>query len=304
MNSENADTSGRTPWTHEYALTLLGSRARVFTALTDPNELRRWFAEHVEIEPREGGAFRFWGRSTYGVPNAAAARQRITRLEPDRALAFEWPFEGETTEVSWLLEPGDVEASTRFTLRHAFPAPPAVAFGRELVDDLWRLTLGNLDQHLRGSDWIDLPDYADPAPEIRMSILIDAPPAQVFRALVEPEALNQWIASNADVDPRKGGRYSFGWDSGPTRILELVPNERLVIDWKDWRGDETRPQTRVTWTLEPVGEKTRLTMVHDGFSRVADKSDYPFGWRHFLEQAKNVVQAALTGRSSFLPEKK
>ncbi len=297
-------TATRSSWTHEYQVTLPGAPDRVFSALTDPAELRRWFAEHVEIEPREGGAYRFWGRFTYGVPEGTAVRQRLTRFERGRAIAFEWPFGGTHSEVTLSLEPAVPDEKhdgprTRLSLRHAFAAPPDPPYGAELVDDLWRLTLGNLDAHLRGGSGIVLPDYTDPAPEIRVSILIDAPPDRVFQALVDPAALNKWIATNADVDARKDGHYRWGWnykyggrdvEGGPTRILDLVPNERLVTDWLDWRGDTTRPLTRVAWLLEPVGSKTKVTLIHDGFSRVADKGDYPFGWLEFLEQLKKLVE--------------
>ena len=48
----------------------------------------------------------------------------------------------------------------------AFPRRLAVPWSEELVDDLWRLTLGNLQAYLRGGDGIVLPDYTDPNPEI------------------------------------------------------------------------------------------------------------------------------------------
>ena len=57
-----------TNWTHAHRFTLPGAVPDVFRAWTDPIELQRWFAEHVAIEPRVGGVFRFWGRHTYGVP--------------------------------------------------------------------------------------------------------------------------------------------------------------------------------------------------------------------------------------------
>jgi len=114
--------------------------------------------------------------------------------------------------------------------------------------------------------------------------------------------MSRLIASDAEVEPRIGGRYSYGWTyeyggrsvaGGPTRILDLVPNERLVTDWPDWRGDPTRPTTRVAWLLEPLGRKTRVTVVHGDFARTADISDYPFGWPGFLSQLK----AHLEGRA-------
>lgn len=288
-------------WTHEHRGELPGKPERVFRALTEPAELKRWFAESVDVELREGGHYRFWGKHTYGAPQRGEARQRITGIEKDRALAFAWPFEGADSEVSIQLEPGKAKDETRLTLRHVFPAPPSVPYGAELVDDLWKLTIGNLDAHLRGGEGIVLPDYTDPEPAIRLSIVIDAPRERVFRALIEPAALNRWIASKAEVEPRVGGKYRYGWkypyagrdvEGGPTRILDLVPNERLVTDWPDWRGDDSRGSTRVAWILESLTEKqTRLTLIHGGFSRVADFGDYPFGWGEFARQLKSEAEA-------------
>lgn len=294
-------------WTHEHRGELPGPPERVFRALTDPAELKRWFADGVEVEPREGGAYRFWGKHTYGAPERGAAKQRITKLEKDRQLAFAWTFEGADSEVSIGLEPGKSKDETSLTLRHAFPAQPAVPDSADLLDDFWKLTLGNLDAHLRGGEGIVLPDYTDPEPAIRLSIVIDAPRERVFRALMEPEALNRWIASKAEVEPRVGGTYRYGWkypyggrevEGGPTRILDLVPNERLVTDWPDWRGDDTRGPTRVAWILESISEnKTRLTLIHSGFSRAADFSDYPFGWGEFARQLKKDVETGGAGQA-------
>ena len=288
-------------WTHRHSCTLPASPSRVFAALTNVEELRRWFAQEVAIDLRDGGAFAFWGRHTYGAPIAADPRQRITRVERDRSLAFRWPVEGVDSEVLVTLEGGEgdrVDAETRLTLEHRFDEKPRAVRVEELVDDLWRLTIGNLDAHLRGGEGIVLPDYLDPSPEIRLSIVIDAPPERVFKALLDPVALNEWVAKAAVVEPHIGGRYSYGWNyqhggrdvqGGPTRILDLVPNERLVTDWPDWRGDPARPPTRVAWLLEPMGGKTRVTVVHGEFPRTVDISDYPFGWPLYLNRLKDIV---------------
>jgi uncharacterized protein YndB with AHSA1/START domain len=202
------------------------------------------------------------------------------------------------------LSPAEGSAST-LALKHSFATKPEVPWAEELVDDLWRLTMGNLDAHLRGGSGIVLPDYTDPSPEIRVSIVIDAPRERVFRALMDPAALNEWIAAAAVVEPRVGGAYGYGWkykhggrdvEGGPTKILDLVENERLVTDWTDWRGQHERGMTRVAWLLESVGEKTKVTLVHGGFSRAADMSDYPFGWGEFLGRMKSTVETSTGGR--------
>jgi len=299
-----------TAWTNEHSRSLPAAPEAVFAAITEPARLTKWFAEHVAIEPRSGGDYRFWGRHTYGVPRAEQATQRITRLQSASLLAFSWSIDDTRSEVTITLAAAPVDAAsvgsgnpghaaTQLTLRHEFAAIPTVARAKDLIDDLWRMTLGNLDAYLRGGAGIVLPDFTDPHPEVRASIYIDAPRTEVFQALIEPEKLNKWLATAASVEPRIGGRYSYGWNypvegrdvaGGPTRILEIVPNEKLVTDWPDWRGDATVPNTTVTWLLESVGKGTRVTVIHSGFTRTTDISDYTPGWAEFLEKLKALVE--------------
>jgi uncharacterized protein YndB with AHSA1/START domain len=120
----------------------------------------------------------------------------------------------------------------------------------------------------------------------------------VFRALLDPALLDAWTFGKASVERRVGGRYSYGWvyehdgrtvEGGPTRILEMEENVRLVTDWPDWRGDAANGGQKITWLLEDDGEGTRLTLIHDGFARASDISDFPFGWNGFLGLIKQAV---------------
>jgi len=293
-----------TALSNRHACNLAAPPERVWKALTDPAELRVWFAEHAEVDPRPGGAYRFWGRHTHGTPSEAEARQTLTAFEPERRLAFTWRLHGQESEVALEIAAADPEKQpdgTRLEIRHEFAEAPAIGRAAELLNDLWRLACGNLAAHLAGGDGLLLPDFDDPSPAIRVSIHIDAPRERVFRALLDPEMLNQWIASAAEVDARTGGSYSYGWKykvsgrevvGGPTRILELVENEKLVTDWPDWRGDADVPVQTITWQLEDDGEGTRVTLTHSGFTRAADWSDYPFGWGHFLGALKDAAEKA------------
>lgn len=289
---------------HEFEWTLKASPAEVFKALTDPDALRAWFAEHIEIDPVPGGAYRFWGNRSYGTPTAQSATQSLTAFEPPTRLAYSWRVEGQDSEVSLSLIPDADEKNvggTRLKGRHVFGQAPAIGRAVELIDDLWRIHSGNLQAFLAGGDGIVDLDFADPNPEVRASILIDAPVERVFASFLDPATLNTWIASAAEVEPRAGGRYRYGWrytigdrevDGGPTRILELVENEKLVTDWPDWRGDADVPVQRVTWLFESLGEQTRVTVVHDGFVRAVDISDYPFGWAFFLDMLKPALETS------------
>jgi len=285
-------------WTHAHDWKLPASPERIFRALTDPAELTQRFAECVAVGSEPGGPYRFWGKHTLGAPCEAESRQTITRFEPGRALGFSWRLFGINTEVNLTLAAED--DATHLTLAHAVDGDLPVPRQRELIDDHWRLAVGNLTSHLAGGSGVLLSDYTDPLPQVRLTITNDAPPEAVFRALIEPERINRWFQSASTVvEPWPGGRYDLNWRyevdgkevaGGPTRILEIVPNERLVLDWPDWRGDRTVTGQTIAFYLEPVGDGTKLTLVHAGFGRTADMSDYPFGWTFFLNALKREAE--------------
>jgi uncharacterized protein YndB with AHSA1/START domain len=292
------------PLTHEFTETLPAAPERVFAALTDESELTRWFAECADIDLRAGGEFRFWGKHTCGTPARWQAKQKLLRVDPPREIAFSWPFEGCDSEVTLTLVP-DPESSDRTIVkgRHHFAETPAVDRPLDLVDDMWRNAFANLRAHLSGGSRVYLPDYSDAVPRIRTFIHIDAPRYKVFHALMDPATLNKWIATNAVVEPQEDGRYSYGWsydvrgqkvEGGPTRILEVVENSKLVTDWPDWRGDASRPAQRVSWVLEAIGDQTRVTLIHEPFERTSDLADYPHGWGQFLSQLKKQVESTAT----------
>ena len=286
-------------FTYTHSWTLSAPPADVFRAISDPAELTRWFAEHAQVEPRRNGVYRFWGRHTLGTPPHEDARQTLTRFEPNTALAFDWPINSADSSVTMALSPH--EKGTTLTLTHQVSGDLQVPRQRELIDDHWRLAMSNLSAHLAGKP-APMPDYFDPAPQVRMIVSVDAPPADVFRALIEPERINRWFgARSAVVEPRVGGRYALNWRykvdgenviGGPTKILELVPDEKLVLDWPDWRGDASVAGQTISFLLAPDGvRRTTLIFVHAGFGRTSDMGDYGSGWASLLELLKKESEA-------------
>lgn len=289
-------------WTYEYSFPIPGEPDRLFAALTTEEELEAWFAEHARVDARQGGRFEFWGRHTVGTPAEGGAGGAITEFRPDARLAFEWELFGAPSTVTISLTPEATEEgpATRVAIEHAFERLFDGPRPKELVDDWWRFNLGNLATHATGRGEVMRVDFADGRPEIRLTLRMEAAPERVYRALTEPEELNRWIAKDAKVDLREGGRWDLGFvpeddaddEEPPMKILELVPNRTLVVSWPDWRGDTSVPTQSVTWLLEPDGDGTRVTLVHSGFVRAVDLSDYPFGWGHFMGRLKRVVEGA------------
>ena len=292
---------------YDFPIPLPASRAQVFEALTEEDALRKWFAEHASIEPREGGAYRFWGRHTLGMPQAEDAGQQITRFEPGVALGFSWRVLERHSTVTLILrddENDDGEANaeaTRLRVEHHFESLPDTGRAAEMIDDLWRIHTGSLLQYMMGSESIYRPDFSSSEPQVRLELEIDAPPATVFRVLTDPQYIGQWFPAPAPVvDPHVGGRYGFGFsyekdgktvEPPPSKILEFEQDRKLTITWPDWRGDASVPDQSVSWQLEDLGGRTRLVLLHDGFTRPVDVSDYPFGWQHFLDEIRKVADS-------------
>jgi len=284
-------------WTYEFAFPVHGATPeRVFRALTDRDELRTWFAEHARVDPGVGGRFEFWGRYTVGTPGEGEAGGTITSFEPDSRLGFEWELFGVPSRVTIALEPEETDqgSTTKVSIEHAFDGVLDMPRPKEAVDDWWRFNLGNLATHLSGGDLMRV-DFSDPSPEIRLSMQMEAPPSTIWRALTEPEQLNRWMAKDARVELEVGGAWDPGFApegyEGPRmEILELEPERKLMVKWPDWRGDTSVPVQSVSWLLEPEGAGTRVTLIHSGFVRAVDLSDYPFGWSHFLRRLQELVR--------------
>jgi uncharacterized protein YndB with AHSA1/START domain len=287
---------------HRASFPLAASPERSFRALVDAGELEKWFAEHASVEARVGGAYRFFGGATLGAPKEQDATQRLTSFEPGRALSFRWTVHGVATYVAYTLKSGETADTSKLEIVHTVFGELPFRNPKHVIADLWSTYAGNLREHLEGGRHVVLPDFSGAKAEVRVSIEIAAPPAKVFRALLDPALIDRWLGGAARVD-LASRTYSYGWKydvegrsvaGGPTRILEMVENQKLVTDWPDWRGDAQKPDSRVTWLLEPLGpegNRTRLTLIHDGFELVADRGDYQQGWGGFLDALKALIEA-------------
>jgi uncharacterized protein YndB with AHSA1/START domain len=103
---------------------------------------------------------------------------------------------------------------------------------------------------------------------VERSILLEAPPEEVWEALTDPAALGEWLAPEVELDPREGGELICRYEDGCERRgeVELVEEaERLAFSW--WR--QGSGPSRVELVLDAVTEGTQLTVVESGLSPVA-----------------------------------
>ena len=136
---------------------------------------------------------------------------------------------------------------------------------------------------------------------IAKEILIPEPQESVWRAISSSTALADWTFPN-DFEPTVGHRFTFRVSPNPAvnfeglvidcEVLECEPPTKLVFSWN---AGEPVTDTRVRFTLEPIGEGTRLIFEHAGFNFTHPFGNQAFqgaefGWTKMLRQLVAVVQ--------------
>ena len=259
---------------------------KTWAALTDATALATWLSEHAEVALGEG-QYAFWGRFS---PGGDETRQRLLETDAPRGLRFGWPLGAYEGEVEIELEPE--EDGTRVTLTHR-DAPPR-AETEIYLRDWWQLSLENLANFVEGRSLASRVDFTSlHGRDAGYELEIAATPEEVFAALIEPEQLERWFATNATIEPEVGGRYDLGWGIGPTRILELIPNERLT---HDWATSDDEPPMVVRWELEGSGGRTHLTVVQSGFSSEAHAAGWSVGLASRVASLKRMLEVGVDWR--------
>jgi uncharacterized protein YndB with AHSA1/START domain len=110
----------------------------VWSAVTKPAELGRWFPSKVEIDLAPGGEIRF-----SGDPHTEGTTGRILALDPPRRLAFTWAAD----ELHFELEPVG-EDGCRLILINVLAERDTAA--RNAAG--WTVCLGELDKLIAGSE--------------------------------------------------------------------------------------------------------------------------------------------------------
>ena len=93
--------------------------------------------------------------------------------------------------------------------------------------------------------------------DVRREIVYPAEPSEIWDALTDPTRLEDWFATEVELDPVPGGHGTFRWGNGEERhaLVEEVDEERrLALRWEDDGGE-------VVFTIEPAPEGTRLVVV-------------------------------------------
>jgi len=146
----------------------------------------------------------------------------------------------------------------------------------------------------------------------RVSRHVNAPRANVYRALLDADAVATWMVPTGmtsrvhEFDAREGGRFriSLTYDTptgtGKTtahtdthhgRFVKLVTNEQVVeVVQFETTEPELRGEMKITITLSDADGGTSVHAVHDGLPTGLSTADNEVGWRMSLENLATLVE--------------
>lgn len=146
----------------------------------------------------------------------------------------------------------------------------------------------------------------------RVTQHVNAPRADVYRALLDPHAIAKWrvptgMSSHVHTfEPREGGafRVSLTYDAptgtGKTsahtdtyhgHFTRLVPNEQVVEVLEFETTDPAlRDQMTITTTLTDADGGTQIVGVHDGLPNGVPAAANEAGWREALAKLAALVE--------------
>jgi uncharacterized protein YndB with AHSA1/START domain len=116
--------------------------------------------------------------------------------------------------------------------------------------------------------------------------IYQAPVAEVWAALTDPDHLKHWYFDIPEFVPVVGAKFQFtGENEGRVyvhlcTVTEVIINKKLQYTWvyKDHGGNSL-----VTFELFPMGERTRIVLTHEGlhtFPQIQDfrRENFQEGW--------------------------
>jgi uncharacterized protein YndB with AHSA1/START domain len=143
-----------------------------------------------------------------------------------------------------------------------------------------------------------IPPASDPSTTLVLRRTFSAARQRVFRAWIEPEALESWLRPKGmsmtvrSLDARVGGSFHFDLGNGNAIVgtyLQIAPPEKLVFTWSGtvMQGLETI----VTLDFLDQGPVTEMVLTHEGLSTPDLRALIGSGWPSLLDALSEVLSS-------------
>jgi uncharacterized protein YndB with AHSA1/START domain len=138
------------------------------------------------------------------------------------------------------------------------------------------------------------------APVLEIKRLLDASPQRIFDAWMKREEWEAWVGPEGVkcqvpvMEPHVGGRYKIIMTMSDGRTMPVVGTFKTIeapthiaFSWKLEGGDD---DSLVTISLRAVGNKTEITLRHEGLQTAQNVEGHGKGWNSALNKLEAFIQ--------------
>ena len=208
------------------------------------------------------------------------------------------------TPISQAADRGDVEMVKLLLANGADPT---------LKSGLGESALDEARRHTGKPELLECIEKALATSCTRISCHVNAPRADVYRALLDPRAIAVWKVPDGMTcrvrvfeareggffrisltynEPGGAGRTTEHTDTYRGRFVKLVPDEQVVERMEfETSNYALRGEMTVTITLTDAGDGTDLLAVHDRVPPGVSPADNETGWRMALDKLAALVES-------------
>jgi uncharacterized protein YndB with AHSA1/START domain len=117
---------------------------------------------------------------------------------------------------------------------------------------------------------------------IRLTRVLPATPAVVFKALTDVRKVKKWSGQAARIGRRLGGTFEMfdGWATG--RVVVYRPPLRFGYTWRVEGWKPTWDNSLVEWRLSPARGSTRVELIHSLLPTAKEARDHKGGWEEYV----------------------
>ena len=137
--------------------------------------------------------------------------------------------------------------------------------------------------------------------EIKKTIIIDATPEVIFKALTDPSELTQWFPDQAIFEAKVGGKIGFDFSEKKSKkdegcevngvITEFISNQKISYTWQNSTDSSEISTSVVTWELEKIKDDgAKVNLSHTGIMTKETAEDREGGWNYFLPRLKKYSE--------------
>jgi uncharacterized protein YndB with AHSA1/START domain len=134
------------------------------------------------------------------------------------------------------------------------------------------------------------------------SVTVEAPPAEVWKALTDPEIISRYyFGTTVETDWQPGSPITWHgeWEGKPYEdrgtILQVDPGRQLKnthFSPMSGQPDVQENYHTLTYLLEPEGAGTKVTLTQDNAASEDEASHDADNWRMMLEGLKRVTEGS------------